>query len=70
VEWSEIRVPKTLYSRLSEVAKAMGFEDPNTLAIHLLREALAALEEELAAEGISEDERKEIIERLKGLGYL
>jgi len=70
VEWKEVKVPVTLYNRLRELAAKTGFEDPNTLLIHLLREALAKLEEEVEEANISEEERKEIIERLRSLGYL
>jgi len=70
VEFVEIKIPKTLYNRISSIAEKMGFEDPTTLLVHLLREAVARAEEELSSIEVNEEEKKEIIERLKSLGYL
>jgi len=70
VEFVEVKIPKTLYNRISIIAEKMGFEDPSTLVVHLLREAVAKVEEELSYTEVSEEEKKEIIERLKSLGYL
>lgn len=70
MEFVEVKIPKTLYNRISIIAEKMGFEDPSTLVVHLLREAVAKVEEELSYTEVSEEEKKEIIERLKSLGYL
>ncbi len=69
MEYVEIRIPKSLYERLRQDAEQLG-QDPITLATNLLREKLSEIEEELLNSDISEEEKEEIKERLRKLGYL
>jgi hypothetical protein len=64
-----VEIPKSLYERVRRIAEQYG-EDVNELLVNLLRECVTKVEEELSSEGVSEEEKKEIIERLKKLGYL
>ncbi len=69
MEHTEIKVPKTLYNRIKMLAEKLGM-DVNALTVTLLRECASKVEEELAAVELSEEEKKEIVERLRKLGYL
>ncbi len=65
-----IELPESLFKRLEEAAAKLGIDDVDSLAIDILREGLARLEEELSGEAVSEEEREKIIDRLRSLGYL
>jgi len=69
LEYAELRIPKSLYERLKQDAERLG-QDPVTLAVNLLREKLSEIEEELLNSDIPEEEKEEIKERLRRLGYL
>ncbi len=64
-----VELPETLWKRLVEAASSMG-EEPERLAVKLLRAALEELVEEMGEAEVSEEERRVIIERLRSLGYL
>jgi len=64
--FQQIRVPSALYRRLAERAEAEGFSSPDAYAVHLLSELLEGAEEE----SLSEQEREQVKERLRALGYL
>ncbi len=63
-----MELPETLWKRLAETASRLG-EEPERLAVKLLRAALEELVEEMGEAEVSE-ERRVIIERLRSLGYL
>jgi len=61
----------TLYNRIKELIKGTGFTSVSQFVTYVLREIVAEMErEKLESEGISEEEKQKIIERLKRLGYI
>jgi len=69
--YTTVSIPITLYRRIREIIKDTGFTSVSQFVIYVLREVLSSMEEEkLKGETISEEEKKQIIERLRRLGYL
>ena len=69
--YTTVSIPITLYRRIREIIKDTGFTSVSQFVIYVLREVLSSMEEEkLKGEIISEEEKKQIIERLRRLGYL
>lgn len=70
-KYTTVSIPVTLYNRIKELIKGTGFTSVSQFVTYILREVVAEMErEKLESEGISEEEKKRIIERLKRLGYL
>ena len=66
-----VSIPTTLYRRIKEMIKDTGFTSVSQFVIYVLREVISSMEEEkIKGEHLSEEEKKQIIERLKKLGYL
>ena len=69
--YTTVSIPVTLYERIRKLIEGTGFTSVSQFVTYVLREVVAEMEEEkLRSEGITEEERREIIERLKRLGYL
>ena len=69
--YTTVSIPITLYKRIKELTRDTGFTSVSQFVIYILREVLSSMEEEkLKGETISEEEKKQIIERLRRLGYL
>jgi Arc/MetJ-type ribon-helix-helix transcriptional regulator len=69
--YTTVSIPVTLYERIRRLIEGTGFTSVSQFVTYVLREVVARMEEEkLRSEGISEEEKREIIERLKRLGYL
>ena len=69
--YTTVSIPVTLYERIKKLIEGTGFTSVSQFVTYVLREVVAEMEEEkLRSEGITEEERREIIERLKRLGYL
>jgi len=58
----KIKIDANLYDRVKQVAQVAGYASPEEFIIHMIEKELAQLES-------SEDE-KQMVERLRGLGYL
>ncbi len=70
-KYTTVSIPITLYNRIKSLIKDTGFTSVSQFVTYILREVIARMEEEkLKSSGLSEEERREIIERLKRLGYL
>jgi len=65
-----IEIPRSLYNRMKRICDEVDCDNINDFVIKMLREKISELEEELYAVGVTDKERREIIERLKKLGYL
>lgn len=65
-----IEIPKSLYARIEKICEDVECKNVNDLIVKMLREKISEFEDELYAVGVSEEERREIVERLKKLGYL
>jgi len=55
---------------VKKMIEGTGFSSVSSFVTYVLREIVAMYEEEKAAEPFSEEERRQIIEKLKKLGYL
>ncbi len=65
-----VYVPETLYRRIEAIVRKLdNVNSVDDYVIRVLREFIQAHEEDLS-EPFSEEEKKEILERLKRLGYL
>ncbi len=69
-KYTTVSIPTTLYVRIKKIIAGTGFTSVSSFVTYVLREIVAAYEEEAAAEPFSEEERERIIEKLKKLGYL
>ena len=70
-KYTTVSIPITLYRRIKEMIKDTGFTSVSQFVIYVLREVISSMEEEkLKGVTLSEEEKKNIIERLKKLGYL
>ncbi len=69
--YTTVSIPVTLYERIRRLIEGTGFTSVSQFVTYVLREVVSRMEEEkLRSEGISEEEKREIIERLRRLGYL
>ena len=70
-KYTTVSIPITLYRRIKEMIKDTGFTSVSQFVIYILREVISSMEEEkIKGETLSEEEKKQIIERLKKLGYI
>ncbi len=70
-KYTTVSIPVTLYERIEKLIEGTGFTSVSQFVTYVLREVVAQMEEEkLRSEVVSEEEKREIIERLKRLGYL
>ena len=58
----KIKIDDNLYDRVKKVAQIAGYSSPEEFVIHIIEKELSKLE--------AADDDKEVIERLRGLGYL
>jgi len=69
--YTTVSIPVSLYERIRRLIEGTGFTSVSQFVTYVLREVVAEMEEEkLRSEGVSEEEKEAIIERLKRLGYL
>ena len=69
--YTTVSIPVTLYRRIQELIRDTGFTSVSQFVVYVLRDVVAEMErEKLQAEGVSEEERQRILERLRKLGYL
>ena len=59
---AKIKIDSNLYDRLKKVSEIAGYSSPEEFVIHMIEKELSKLEEA--------DNDQEVIDRLKGLGYL
>jgi len=69
-KYTTVSIPVTLYNRIKELIKDTGFTSVSQYVTYILREVVAAHEEERYREPFTEEDRKKIIEKLKRLGYI
>ncbi|MCC6003651.1 MAG: ribbon-helix-helix domain-containing protein [Thermofilum sp.] len=69
--YTTVSIPESLFRRIEKLIKGSGFRSVSEFVTFVLRQVVADMEaEKLKGEGLTEEERKAIIERLKRLGYL
>ena len=69
--YTTVSIPESLFKRIEKLIEGSGFKSVSEFVTFILRQVVAEMEaEKLKGEGLTDDERKAIIERLKKLGYL
>jgi Arc/MetJ-type ribon-helix-helix transcriptional regulator len=69
--YTTVSIPVSLYERIQRLIDGTGFTSVSQFVTYVLREVIAEMEEEkLRSTGVSEEEKREIIERLRRLGYI
>ncbi len=68
--YTTVSIPITLYDRIKNLINGTGFTSVSQFVIYVLRDVVSSMEQEKISSNISEEEKKEIIERLKKLGYI
>ena len=64
-------IPESLFKRIEKLIEGSGFKSVSEFVTFVLRQVVADMEaEKLKGEGLTDEEKKAIIERLKRLGYL
>ncbi len=69
-KYTTVSIPVTLYRRIKKIIEGTGFTSVSSFVTYVLREVVAAYEEEKAGEPFTEEEKRAIIEKLRKLGYL
>ena len=59
---AKIKIDSSLYDRIKKVAEVAGYPSPEDFIVHIIEKELAQIE--------TADSDEEVVERLKGLGYL
>ena len=60
---AKLKLDPNLYDRVKKVSEIAGYSSPDEFIVHIIEKELSKLES-------SSNDEKEVIERLKGLGYL
>ncbi len=58
----KIKIDDNLYDRVKKVAQIAGYSSPEEFIVHIIEKELSAVE--------SGDDEQQVIERLRGLGYI
>ena len=69
-KYTTVSIPVPLYERIKALIAGTGFTSVSQFVTYVLREVVSEMEREKAQAAISEEEKKEIIERLRSLGYI
>ena len=69
-KYTTVSIPVTLYERLREIIKDTGFTSVSQFVTYILREVVATYESQEDDIDLPEESKKQILERLKRLGYL
>lgn len=69
--YTTVSIPTTLYDRIKALIDGTGFTSVSQFVTYVLRDVVAESErEELEGRGLSEEEKRRIMDRLRRLGYL
>ncbi|MCE4627598.1 MAG: ribbon-helix-helix domain-containing protein [Desulfurococcales archaeon] len=69
-KYTTVSIPVTLYERIKKIIEGTGFTSVSQFVTYVLREVVASYEAEQAQEPFTEEERRQILEKLRRLGYL
>lgn len=69
-KYTTVSIPVPLYERIKALIAGTGFTSVSQFVTYVLREVVSEMEREKAQAAISEEEKREIIERLRSLGYI
>ncbi|MGC9072033.1 MAG: hypothetical protein ACP5HK_04990 [Acidilobus sp.] len=68
--YTTVSIPTPLFERIRSLIAGTGFTSVSQFVTYVLREVVSDMEKEKVETSISDDEKKEIIERLRSLGYI
>lgn len=68
--YTTVSIPTPLYDRIKSLIAGTGFNSVSQFVTYVLREVVSDMEREKVQSAISEEEKEEILRRLKSLGYL
>ena len=69
-KYTTVSIPVTLYEKLKKIIEGTGFTSVSQFVTYVLREFVAAYEKSESEEPFTEEEKRQIIEKLRRLGYL
>jgi len=69
-KYTTISIPITLYERVSRLIENTGFTSVSQFVTYVLREIVAAYETSEEDMDLPEESKRQIIEKLRRLGYL
>lgn len=70
-KYTTVSIPESLFKRIEKMIEGSGFKSVSEFVTFVLRQVVADMEaEKLREEGLTEEEKKAILDRLKRLGYL
>ena len=69
-KYTTVSIPVTLYERIKKMIEGTGFTSVSQFVTYVLREVVASYEKEHQEEPFTEEEKQEILEKLRRLGYL
>lgn len=69
-KFTTVSIPIPLFKRIQKLISDTGFQSVSSYVRYVLREIVAAHEEEKYEKPYNEEDRKRIIERLRRLGYI
>jgi Arc/MetJ-type ribon-helix-helix transcriptional regulator len=70
-KYTTVSIPESLFKRIEKMIEGSGFKSVSEFVTFVLRQVVADMEaEKLREEGLTEEEKKAIVDRLKRLGYL
>ncbi len=59
---AKIKIDDSLYDRVKKISETAGYGSPEEFIVHMIEKELAQVE--------SAEDEQQVIDRLKGLGYL
>lgn len=68
-KFTAISIPTVLFDNIKEIIKDTGFPSVSSFAIYILREIVVSLNEK-KKKVLTDNEKKKIERKLKGLGHL
>ncbi len=68
--YTTVSIPVPLYERIKSLIAGTGFTSVSQFVTYVLRDIVSEMEKQKVQDAVSEEERKEIVEKLRRLGYL
>jgi hypothetical protein len=69
-KYTTVSIHTPLFERIRALIEGTGFTSVSQFVTYVLREVVSDMEKQKAQAAVSEEEKKEIIERLRSLGYI
>ena len=69
-KYTTVSIPTPLFERIKALIAGTGFTSVSQFVTYVLREVVSDMEREKVQASISEEEKREILERLRSLGYI